>query len=69
MSDHITDADLRRGIARAGRQLHMPVTRMISRVIREEIEAARTRRLAGEPEPLEPVPAAKELARAILSRE
>lgn len=66
---HITDSDLKRGIARASARLHMPVTRMVSRVIREEVEAARARRIAGEPEPRGPEPEAKRLARAILRGE
>lgn len=64
--DHITDADLRRNIRAWSDRLHIPVTRMMSRVLREEIEAARARRIAGEPEPVRAEPEAKRRARAIL---
>lgn len=66
MDDQITDADLKRGIRAWSDRLHIPVTRMMSRVLREEIETARRMRLAGvEPAPRD-VPEAKKLARAIL---
>ncbi|WP_408903538.1 hypothetical protein [Methylobacterium radiotolerans] len=66
MDDHITDADLKRGIRAWSDRLHVPVTRMMSRVLREEIETARRMRLAGVQPPPRDVPEAKKLARAIL---
>lgn len=66
MDQDITDRDLINGIRRWSARLHVPMTRMMSRVLREEIQAARARRLAGEPEPVEDPAASKALARAIL---
>jgi hypothetical protein len=69
MDDHITDADLKRGIRAWSDRLHIPVTRMMSRVLREEIETARQLRLAGIEPPPRDVPEVKKLARAILQGE
>lgn len=62
----ITDSDLRLGIARAGSRLHLPITRMVYRVIREEIKAARSRQVAGEPEPARDEPEVRRVAKAIV---
>ncbi len=69
MDEHVTDEDLKRGIRAWSDRLHIPVTRMMSRVLREEIEAARRRRLAGEETPSKVVPETKKLAIAILRGE
>jgi hypothetical protein len=66
MADGITEADIKRGIREWSDRLHIPVTRMMSRVLREEIEAARARRVASEAQPARPEPEAKRRARAIL---
>jgi hypothetical protein len=69
MDDHVTEDDLKRGIRAWSDRLHIPVTRMMSRVLREEIEAARRRRVAGEEAPSKVVPETKKLALAILRGE
>jgi hypothetical protein len=69
MDEHVTDEDLKRGIRAWSDRLHIPVTRMMSRVLREEIEAARRRRVAGGEDPSKVVPETKELAIAILRGE
>jgi hypothetical protein len=69
MDEHITEADLKRGIRAWSDRLHIPVTRMMSRVLREEIEAARRRRVAGVEAPSKAVPEPKKLALAILRGE